>query len=408
MLRASIYPALPAEVLLEVFGYLSYNDTRSVLNVNSFFRAVAQPYAYQHGTMTKYGLYFPGATHPYPFSDNPKVTPAPLSTEQCTSILQQLKRIDVARHSDIDCDVAPPFMRWKYDLSRIQVANIELHSCSEKTYWCQEPSGLARKRERSPQSFSQGNYCPFIRRVIDGPIMEKVVVKDIPRSPLDTCAYFYDDYLLSPHTHVAVVYSQTAPRAPEKVHTLMDPTIGSYPFGMSGSHRLEVIFWTTCPGQAWIPPCKYYTQRGGPGVCNAEKRTVWRDLAAYVVGYRIKEVAVINASAILPPALAPAEHEQALLCGQAHLQAEHAWWFEAEVEHKVQTYIPGPRENSYEFMSMEEWIRRGAWQDVFSHDEIEPWLAKMREDDRAGRRTSQCAVVYVSEDDPSVPSPEET
>lgn len=380
-----IYPVLPTEVLHEVFRYISYNDTRRVLNVNSYFRAVAQPYAYQYGTITKFGLHFPGATNPYPFFDNPDPRIVNLSDEERETVLRQLKRVDFANHTQQECcDGSIPGP----DIPPLKVLHLEMHTCDlpfpEEV--CSPRSGRRRSPEPRPR---QERRCGFLGRWVPSCTREpvKLVARGLPVS--SSSCYSPEEFTYRPEVHVSVLYSQPSWRAPGDGDCYTRPDLDQWELSILGSRRLVVIFWTRLPGETWIPPCRHYADHNHANMCHLDEKTVWHCLAVAALESCVEEVVVVNSSAIPPDAWRQAHHN--LLPGElCQLQAQHAECFENEM-------VVNAKDNchrsyfAHEFLSMEEWIRRGEWEDVFTHAEMEPWLRKMRDDEERGdTRSTRC------------------
>lgn len=382
-----VHPVLPVEILNEIFSYLDLFSVRRILCVNSLFRALAQPLAYQYGTVTELGFLFPGAQHPYPFSRGfaPGLPVSPFSKEGREDLVEQLRRIDIKRHSHSDCETGvslegprPPFM---------DVWNIELHPCFPRP-------GKDDPRESCDDT--EVKLCPYISKLLhwSWEAARKVVVKDIPRNPGYFDAGYMDDIVTD--THVNVVYSQPSPCTPEVMHDYSSLMLGVNELLMNEQRRLEIIFWTERPGQAWIPGCKYSTERGRTGTCREEEGTFWSTLAEELVATFIREVVIVNSAAILPAASSVLQHEVEMKTGQARMQAQHAWYFHANLESEIQHGGLSLVE-MYEFMTMEDWIKRGDWEDAFTLEEMRPWLDKMQ---ASGAKNSLPSVVHVYRSSP--------
>jgi hypothetical protein len=113
-------------------------------------------------------------------------------------------------------------------------------------------------------------------------------------------------------------------------------------------------------------------------------------LATFAVRFPVRDVVVVNSAAVLPPASTVLEHELELRTDQARMQTQHAYQLKAEMELSAKEW-GGNWVERFEFITMEEWIRRGGWEDVFTLEEIGPWLAKAE----ASTGNSLPSIVHV-------------
>lgn len=380
----TVFPALPVEILSEIFSHLDPSSVRRVLCVNSLFRALARPLAYQYGTATELGLFFPGAENAYPFSKSfePGFPGSALSNETRGIRTKRLKRIDIGRHPRQVCRLISEV--GGSSIHELDVCNIKLHSCTPVTF--EEYT----EEELALWDGNDGWFCLRINSLLQKWLQtaQKMVIKDIPR----TSGYRYHEHMNNfvPTTHISVVYSQAEPNIPDTPHNYANPVLGAYELGMPGCNRLEVLFWTERPGQAWIPRCKYTTGPGRTDTCSKDEGTLWSALATFAVRFPVRDVVVVNSAAVLPPASTVLEHELELRTDQARMQTQHAYQLKAEMELSAKEW-GGNWVERFEFITMEEWIRRGGWEDVFTLEEIGPWLAKAE----ASTGNSLPSIVHV-------------
>ncbi|EKD04902.1 hypothetical protein A1Q2_00848 [Trichosporon asahii var. asahii CBS 8904] len=358
------FPAFPVEILSEIFSHLDPSSVRRVLCVNSLFRTLARPLAYQYGTVTNLGLFFPGAQHVYPYSrgPGPSLPVSELSMEEQETLFAQLKRIDITAHPPEKCDEDSTSLSLNTPTPYFepQVINLELNSCSHD--------------DGKPT-----DYCQLVDELlhaVGNPT--KLVIRGFP-----SCVYrihTVEDYTYSPDVHVCVLYSQFSRRTEENQNCGTHANLGSNELSSLPGRHIQVVFWTARPGQAWLPPCEHYEEHRMSGFDYGEERTVWRSLAISTVYYRVQRVTVVNAAAVLPRTSFIEQHELKLKSYQAQLelQAAHSAWFQKELVYKAVSDNRAALEARQEFLTMEEWIKRGGWEDVFTPEEMQPWLRKMR------------------------------
>lgn len=103
MPATSTAPQLPAELLLSAVSHLRRHDLAQVCKANSYIRSLARPLFYRFGTITKFGLHFPGAPSPYPFLDLPELGYASLSSDTLERITSCLRQVDLPTYTASDC-----------------------------------------------------------------------------------------------------------------------------------------------------------------------------------------------------------------------------------------------------------------------------------------------------------------
>lgn len=376
--------SLPAEILLEIFGHLPHEDTRTFLQVNSYFRRIAQPHAYRHGIMTKFGLHFPGATHPYPFSDEA------VTKEKRAWIAKQVQLVDVVPHSELECTSAGSLLRHPPSPFALDVLRLRLHpGCKEG--FCVPDQGDKLKTKFTCWSRDE---CPFLLATLKGFPGQcgSIISRSVSCFDQSDTPYLY---YARTRRRVSVLSCRPRPEA-ESSRERRWPEIG--PLSVSGLEfdHLEVIFWTTRPGEAWIPPFETYAD-GRSGSYSPNDESVWATLAAVEVDVDVKQITVVNAGAIVPPGSSKVDHETKMqeehsLCRE--LQDKRAECFLSELRERRPggpTSQSDPIKTAYEFITMEEWVCRDNWEDVFTRSEMEPWLRALREGERV-RQTSEDSI----------------
>lgn len=174
--------------------------------------------------------------------------------------------------------------------------------------------------------------------------------------------------------------------------------------GVPDAARLiTLVFWTRSPKEEWVPPCSHFHPQpemgsddfpfyftgsesqsdscessDGYDLTAACHFTSWmmRDLAGAVIRSRgweagAKRITVVNAAAFQPPNChSRKEHVEALRSGEvSHESAE--WHFHLggdwhDFEHKQDLDV--------QFLTMQDWIKTGEWEEAFSEAEMRPWL----------------------------------
>lgn len=284
-----------------------------------------------------------------------------LSSGEQEAIITQMKRIDVQRHPPEKCGSRYSTLDVPYVTSiQPQVMNLELNSCSHN--------------DGKPTTYC--GYIDQLLRTMDDPT--KLVVRGFPSSNSDV--HSVEDYTFLPDVQVRPLYSQLSHRTKENQNCGTHADLGSNELTTSGSQTLEIVFWTSPPGQAWLPPCEHYAEHGMSGFDYNEERTVWRSLAIQAVCFSVQSVIVVNAAAVLPPSATVEQHELKLKTTQEQrqLQTAHSAWFQRELVFDAVT-TNRDLETRQEFLTMEEWIKRGEWEDVFTPEEMQPWLKAMHE-----------------------------
>lgn len=381
MTEKAIPDSLPPELLLEIFAHLSHEDMRTIFRVNSHFRRIAQPYAYRYGTMTKFGLHFPNAAHPLPFYDDPDPQAVKTTTEKRDWIAKQLQRIDIVPHSELDCASPPPHILCP---SVLEVLRLDWHASSDPGF-CIPENGSGRMHEYSINVGGCAMLNTVLRNCPQG--YNQVIARGLPR-PDGSGTMYPENYPVTTSRHVSVLCSQP-PSIPRTSDCLTQPDLDIFDVsGRQGGERLEVIFWTNRPGQAWIPPCEYYTngEMINANVCHPRGETVWARLFNLAYFLRLKEVTVVNDTAIVPPGSTLDAHESRLKRGDVIINENEDLFNANAEEHKE--WLSTPVSATFEFITMEEWIRRDTWEDVFTRSEMEPWIEAMQQEESSSSGTN--------------------
>ena len=106
MSATSIAPKLPGELLLSAtLSHLRRHDLAQVCKANSYPRSIARPLFYQFCALTKFGLYFPGASIPYPFLDVPEAGVTELDASTRGHLVFRIKKIASLPHTPSECAI---------------------------------------------------------------------------------------------------------------------------------------------------------------------------------------------------------------------------------------------------------------------------------------------------------------
>lgn len=154
---------------------------------------------------------------------------------------------------------------------------------------------------------------------------------------------------------------------------------------------ITIVFWTESPTVEWVPPClhshpttdydpdDYPELMGGPRCCYFAEWMV-RDLAKGLsrhctAGEEPMSITIVNAAAFMPPDYWSREtYPERLQSGQAtHAEAEEHFMKAVKWEQ-----IRENRPLEIKFLTMQEWIATGEWEDALSEKEMRPWLDASR------------------------------
>lgn len=327
-----IPPELPAEIYYAIFKHLDYNDMRAVRNVNSRFRSLAQPWAYQCGVMTQRGLCFLGAPVSYPFARWAGGEVPSLSKDSKDSPAPKIKRIDLAPHSRDRC-TAPrvPMDDLPLGSLALDLLTLDLHR-----------PVLADDDELGPHPDPRAGMelrCPLLDQVLDClcDCPTKIVIRHTPG--LIGFYPYASKANLHPAEYVGVLRNP-ASAGPEDLkgkegYPNVWPEIPTLELRVAGARRIVLVFWTG-PSEAWVPPFEAYVDGGDPEDM-AEDETVWGSLATHISECETdeaEEIVVVNAGAVVPRGASAAEYEAQMRDAQviAEFQSKRADDFRMEME----------------------------------------------------------------------------
>lgn len=382
--QAPALRCLPNELLLKIIGYLDRADICRLVNVNSLFRglvrgSVATDWAYEHGTTVsaRGGLYFPVALNPYHFTEDLDLEAIEDGTfspdEEAVGVAQQVRRIDIKPHASddcadfVNCEVGslvvnpPPAYRLHLDLLHIQLHFPQQESREEPRMWFHTDPA----EDEEPEDHEE---CFYLVSLLEDHDVQRVVMKDIPRAvfPTPGTRLWYGEF-------VAVLFSHpTVPSLTGGDKCQYNHGLGFHMLDMVGlawAQEMVIVFWTERPGQSWLPPCIHVD----------DSRAFWAQLALAAFGIGVHCLTVVNAGAVLTIPRPQGTHERLL---RQHAKSGYALL--QDIAFSAFDHVAQVQDNSddtqYRFLTMQDWIREGDWEDVFTPAQIEPWLDIEREE----------------------------
>ncbi|EJT45916.1 hypothetical protein A1Q1_05641 [Trichosporon asahii var. asahii CBS 2479] len=400
-------PRLPAELLLSIFNYLRRHDLAQVSKANSYLRNLARPFFYRFATLSKFGLFFPGARRPYPFLETPGSGPKPCSRKRLKQIASEVREIDIPPHPASDCAI---FCNMRMEELPCEAKVLRLGCAVRVVNEDDSPPPklvFTHTEEHAATSEHNGNdyrcrcclddpcsacrqqTCFFYSLASSMPL-EKVVILDTAMGVDDTFDEEQHLDLYPSEEFVTVLYSHDITENSDCVYNCkyVRPALRPY----WGTKQSTVILWTGAPGRAWKPPCDVHqpssdtplhslalaqTETDGNKLlpeCHA-MNTLWRDLGDQLGTLMAREdspkLRIVNATAIVEKYIDPADrakHEN---------RRANITEIEASIKRGFKTYRHkrgGVLKEQVEFLTMEEWIALGEWEDVFTRNEMEPFL----------------------------------
>lgn len=116
---------------------------------------------------------------------------------------------------------------------------------------------------------------------------------------------------------------------------------------------------------------------------------VWDRLANAAYNYGVMNLTVVNAGAVLPCNMKLEYHERSVqddVDDPCPIPEGEHW----EAFEEVANELWGSQEPfDHLFTTMQNWIRRNAWEDVFTSTEMEPWLECVRKEDEERAKYEQ-------------------
>ncbi|EJT45913.1 hypothetical protein A1Q1_05638 [Trichosporon asahii var. asahii CBS 2479] len=395
-------PKLPAELLLSVFSHLRRHDLAQVCKANSYLRSLARPLFYHFGTLTKFGLHFPGAPSPYPFLDLPELGHASFSSDALERLSADLRAIDLPAHLPSDCaayrNLKMEDLPCHPEVLRIQCAVRVLEDHDEEAPGGDFPHIEPFPSERRCEHAVDGScdcvhdcsyrrceyYCFFRSFLVFNKTFDKVVLRDGPMA-----MFYYDDRRLPEvrprKEFVAVLDSHDITKTGDHVHGCDIITWGLRPFW--GSQVVTVVLWTGSPERGWIPPCikgsherwMSPTAAGNDEGFQRECQGMeffWADMG--------EQIGFLKASG---PACTTVRIVNALSIIECHVSYDTGEYRKRRIRSTgsiESAFREGARdalrgedwEGDVQFWTMEEWVALGEWEDVFTRKEIEPFLRR--------------------------------
>ncbi|EKD01425.1 hypothetical protein A1Q2_04267 [Trichosporon asahii var. asahii CBS 8904] len=410
---------LPVELRLIILRLLPREDMFTLLTVSKELKALVHPLFYEHMLFTKAGFAFPHAPNPFPLLDVPNLQVLnPVPDEERESIVNGIHTITIVPHFFASC------AGWQNLQKRIlppnaEVLKVELAfpspdgiACGHRPVRC---GHCGRCQMNDDDHDADGAHpfpeCGFID-ALHSITPNKVVIKNYPallNGRSSTCLPKLADaasefvVVLEPHalpnseTVGGYYFADACPDGDDHMGAmaLMDMI-------PSNATEVTLVFMTPKPGTEWAPGCKHYEYdwyaRGcvtpcpcGGGCCDRDvlhsdddveeeqqscwQSEFWRDLASGVAKSKAR-INIVNYSAIIPDGVNRFEALETLKRGGKRLTARKTFLNELRDAHETKEAYDARLPNVH-LMSMENWIRSGAWEDVFERKEISLWLDRV-------------------------------
>lgn len=400
---------LPAEVWLMVFDFLGRHDITSVCGVNRAFRSIARPLLYRFATFSRLGLHFPNAVNPYPFTDLTEIGQFALPSVKLNRIASDLRRLEMRLHEMRDCNtfemLCPEARKITVDVLWLEVVRwpeeglfeddmLPYPGCFVHTEYARgvDMSSAGANLRELPLDRDCLRGCGYLDAVWFSSA-RKVVVRgaqtqwELPEEEYDIAgAHAAAEYVLvvdSAHTWSRQPRQPTCASGPGNA-----PVWGFSPLPTAAQDRsirhLTIVFWTGAPDAQWVPPCGHYTapelkRHGGENVCAAQAR-LWGALVATAKNRpRLQQVTLVNTEAMAEqPAEQPVkEAGSSAAAASARERRPGRSDVAAELQRLVaggMADVPAAERPRFEMQTLDSWIARGQWEDVFSRSEIAPFL----------------------------------
>lgn len=404
---------LPTEVWLSVFDHLQRRDLVQVAAVSRHWRAMAKPLFYRHGTFSRAGLQFPHADHPLPFTDFPEFRHTPLPAAERGLISANLRRLEVRAHDWRDCEMFRRLSKERLKL-KVDVLWFELVRWKEEEY--------VYGSSRLPMF--PASTC-HIRYNFDQPMtLEESLATNalsVNKDHIMRCGYIDCGDLwrcearkivfrnAQMHHHRGRDYPVPAVRwASDYVLVIDSATLWNpvprdricnsgwsfSPIPKLGNTitSLTIIFWTGDPEAKWITPCgcytdAYYQTREHWHPCRS-KWAPWHDLGQTLYKVRnVRRITVVNVDGIMeqPPQPPPrtgelADLELALVRPNSVdntrnvVEGTPREIVEQVFARASRLYEFAWKRPKFEVITMDQWLERDEWDDVFSREEMRPFL----------------------------------
>lgn len=393
MPTASASPLLPVELLLSIFSHLRPHDLAQVCKANSHLRAVARPLFYHFGTFTKFGLHFPGASNPYPSLDVPEIGVTALNDSSRAHLFSQIQELTILTHTPSECTVFRN-LEEKHNPSAVKVLRVE---CALRImgYADWDPEGGDFTHTKPWPAAIEENYwsgcfhceypCHYLHPLLSSLRAEKVVFRDPPIGTGDNEMTCMDEY--NPvREFVAVLHSE-----PIAMGGGCHVFCGSVRWGVRPfwcAPLVTVILWTGSSDAEWLPACLnagHMTDAecdtddsdldylSPPRYCDALE-SLWIDTGEQVaLGGHCTRLRIVNAAASWKSSRWTEDLAQSVRRVSSFSKVKKL------VQRGCESALRGTKEKwtgEVQFLSMEEWIALGEWEDVFSRKEMAPFLAK--------------------------------
>ncbi|EKC99899.1 hypothetical protein A1Q2_05798 [Trichosporon asahii var. asahii CBS 8904] len=402
MPTASASPLLPVELLLSIFSRLRPHDLAQVCKANSHLRAVARPLFYHFGTFTKFGLHFPGAASPYPFLHLPEIGTG-FDDSELEALVPKIKKLTIPSHNPSECAIYQNLQLGPVP-NEVEALRIE---CFVRILGDSEDADLTGDLphtqpwpevagdEGGVECYHCAYPCQFISPLLSSMCADKVVLRNPPLGARYTaageCLWSYEPS----QELVVVLNSEPVSYGLGYASDCNGTSWGIRPFWCA--QKVTIVLWTGSPDAEWIPACMNAPHcfdpffdppktKGPDGekkgyYCEAMKM-FWRDLG-FQIGRSPTQCTTLRIVNITNTV------ESFRYGSYGQHSANRRIRDTSSVEDNVRAGAnvksskkskrkSGEDENIWEgvvqFLSMEEWIAMGEWEDVFTRKEMAPFL----------------------------------
>lgn len=423
---------LPAELKLMIVRQLSREDLFSLFFVCKELKSFIHPLFYEHLLYTRMGFAFPHAPNAYPFLDIPNLhVRDPISAEERGDIMKRVRSITIPKHHHGKCGRWHEFQAKRRLAANADFISIELANptsdgiaqCHEPVWppacdLCEDDLDHDCHDEECGHPYPDCSFMDSLGKST----AETIVIKNYPillngvkdsflSKQIPSASRFV--FLLEPHT--------LDPEFDDMYDSFDDHDNEACPWGNRGLERLldmipssakdvTLVFKTNDPTAEWAPDCKHYDGHwydGGYPHCSccydsddwdvgAERKrkkqhscwqsSFWRELAKGVAASKAR-FTLVNYSSIIPDGVERDKALRALKSGKRatvrkKLTLELRKAHKSEEEHEM-------RLADVRFASMENWIRSGAWENIFERRQLNIWfehIAKKRKAKKAAAK----------------------
>lgn len=397
---SSLWPLLPAELLLNAFDRLGYYDLLSVMMTNSTMSALVRPLFQRYGKLGAINVTCPLLSGNYSRREQEGVCSSlrllalsPHSREDCDGYCRcTADRMGIPDAVEVVCINFPPKARptrGRGLADFIHGGGTAVRNRTQLSMCTSACTGYNRPRAHClgvDQLHKIANAVPYISTLL----LRGVVVSPRPFTAKDPYRQVVKSF---PAVKNCIqVLTSGYPWMPNIKttagwHCYSDTPHFQFP---KSTENLTLIFWPglEAMGGAWFPSCSEWY--GDDKVCSPHhldmhncwlQSSLWTTLASQLASSRIKCLTIVNAASVPPPHRSMSQHIGMLEAGGTTSSVVHDFFlsaYEAELREwrapKPSNVLPS---DEIRFLSLEEWLEEADWQDVFSPAEISGYFSAL-------------------------------